>query len=258
MDYLLDGRPSDSQMRIASVFIALFSLTGVLALHLQHIYHVGCGSPFNTINLELALNAWVDSLTGATRLIVLRGIHLETPGAANLRLAFLTTRLLLQRIQLEDNREQHDGLDERVVNRYADARRTSEDIVILTQELQLEQLGDFWMSISAFAFSSTANFLLRCALETNRSPEAVVCSGSFEIANELITTLKTHRDAYGWELGDVCLAQHTEMIDKISTAVATDHHPRSGTADVQQFVLPDASIIDQLFPSLWDPLQNAW
>lgn len=259
LEYLCEGNPSEERVRTASVFIALAGLTDVLDRHLQHVYRVGRDRSWDTTNLELSLNNWVESLTGSTRLIIIRGSHLDMAGAANLRLAYLTTRLLLQRIELESDKQTYGPGEERLMNRYIQARRTSEEILMLVQELQPRQLGDFWLSVSAFAFPATVNFLLRCALETESSPASLAQSTSFRIARDLIATLRSHQEKSGWDLADVCLAQHAEVVDKVLGGVAPDEQGAGGgMAEIQDFVMPDASIIDQFFPSLWDPLQNAW
>lgn len=240
------------------MFIALVSLTDVLDLYLRQIYNVGKDKSWNTTNLELNLNNWVDSLAGSCRLIILRGTRLDVPGAANLRLAYLTIRLLLQRIQLEADKQMYDLPDDRLLNRYVQARQTSEEILMLSQEFQVEQLGDFWLSISAFSFPATVNFLLRCGLETESSLQGLAQSASFRIARDLIATLRSHQEKYDWDLGNICLAQHADVIDKILAGVTSEDQGGSSSLDAHDFVMPDASIIDQLFPSLWDPLQNAW
>lgn len=240
------------------MFIALVRLTDVLDQQLQHVYNVGQERSWNTTSLELALNNWVESLTGSCRLIIIRGSRLGIRGAANLRLAYLTTRLLLQRMELEADKLVYSSQDERVMNRYIQARHTSEEILMLLQELQAEQLGGFWMPVTAFAFPATVNFLLRCALETESSLAGLAQSGSFRIARDIVTTLRSHQKQNGWDLADICLAQHAEIVDRILSGVATEDDESGDTIDIQEFVMPDASILDQYFPSLWDPLQNAW
>lgn len=238
----------------------MLSLTDVLDKHLQFIYNVNKDSSANTTDLELALNSWVECLTGTNRLIILRGSNLDVPGASNLRLSYLTVRLLFQRIQLEADKHMYEGHDQRLANRYIQARRTAEDILLLTQELRPEQLGDCWLSTHAFSYPATVNFLLRCGLETENSPAGLVQSASFRIAHDLITTLRKHQEQHSWELADVCLAQHAEIVDKILASVS--HEPQQeasgGVFEPSEFVMPDASMIDTLFPSLWDPLQNVW
>ena len=133
---------------------------------------------------------------------------------------------------------------------------TSEEILMLIQDLQPEHLGDFWMSVSAFSFPAAVNFLLRCALETENSPEGLAQSPSFKIARDLITTLRSHQEQHKWDLGDVCLAQHAEIVDKmLAGAVPDEQGGNSSSLDLQDF---DVSILDHIFPSVWDPLQNAW
>ncbi|CAH0014830.1 unnamed protein product [Clonostachys rhizophaga] len=260
LEYMADNAASGMQHRAASVFIALASLTDVLDQHLQYIYQVRKDETGSTVQLELALNNWVESLSGTVRLIILRGSHLDIPGAANLRFSYLTTRLLLERIELEADKQSYDPHDQRLSNRYIQARRTAEEILIMTQELQQEQMGDFWLATSAFSYPATVNFLLRCGLETESSPVELVRSPPFKIAQDLIETLRSHQDKFSWDLARVCLAQHAEIVDKILSSVSSSESQggNSGSFDPQEFVLPDASFIDQFFPSLWDPLQNAW
>ncbi|POR33869.1 Putative transcriptional regulatory protein, partial [Tolypocladium paradoxum] len=74
--------------------------------------------------------------------------------AANLRLACLTTQLLLQRIELESDKQAH-APEERLMNRSTQARRTSEEMLML---MLVQQLG---VPVSAFAFPATVNFWLR-------------------------------------------------------------------------------------------------
>lgn len=259
LEYLCENQSIGSQRGPAQVFIALLSLTDVLDKHLQFIYNFNKNNTTDTTDLELALNSWVESLTGTNRLVILRGSNLEVSGASNLRLSYLTTRLLLQRIELEADKHVYDANDQRLANRYIQARRTAEEILLLTQELKPQQLGDCWLSTHAFSYPATVNFLLRCGLETESSPAELVQSASFRIAHDLITTLRKHQEQYSWELADVCLAQHSEIVDKILASVS--HEPQqeaNGGFEPSEFVMPDASIIDTLFPSLWDPLQNVW
>ncbi|KAH6605911.1 hypothetical protein Trco_005064 [Trichoderma cornu-damae] len=239
----------------AKVFVSLVTLSEVLDRFLQYVYCVG-REKLTTTDLELALHQWVEKLEGPCRRIVLRGSHLEVTGAANLRLAYLTAKLLLQRIQLEAEKQRDSVNEDRVANRYSEARITSEEMLMLIQDLQPEHLGDFWMSVSSFSFPAVVNFLLRCALETENSPEGLARSHSFRIAHDLITTLRSHQEQHKWDLSDICLAQHAEIVEKILAGVAPDDHGgHDGSQDLQDF---DASILDHIFPSVWDPLQNAW
>ncbi|GJN82212.1 hypothetical protein PLIIFM63780_005750 [Purpureocillium lilacinum] len=258
LEHLCDADATDRRVRTATVFMALYGLTDVLDRHLQHVYCAGRDSSWDTSKLELALNSWVESLTGSTRLIILRGSHLDNPGAANLRLAYLTTRLLLQRIQLESDKQSYSADNQHLLNRYIQARRTSEEILLLVQELQPQHLGDFWMSVSAFSFPATVNFLLRCALESESSLAGLAQSTSFRIARDLVATLQSHHDKYSWDLADVCLAQHAEVVDKMLRGIAPDDSGGRSSGSLDDWPTPDASLIDQIFPSLWDSMQNVW
>jgi hypothetical protein len=258
LEHLCDATSTEQQVAAAHVFIALVRLTDVLDQHLQQVYEIGRDRSLDTINLELALNSWVEGLAGSCRLAVIRGSSLDTPGAPNLRLAYLTTRLLLQRLQLEAEKQMYGSQDKRLRNRYMQARRTAEEILLMLQELQVEQLSGFWLPVTAFAFPATVSFLLRCALETESSLADLAQSRPFQTARDIMTTLGSYQKQYDWDLADICLAQHTEIMDRILAGVAM-HEDKSGYAmETQDFVMPDVSILDHYFPSLWDPLQNAW
>ncbi|KAI5464804.1 fungal-specific transcription factor domain-containing protein [Mariannaea sp. PMI_226] len=256
--FLCDSESSRMKIKKASIFIDLVELTDVLDLILQHIYHVGPDEPRTTAHLELALNNWVESLKEDTRRVIIRGTGFEIPGTANLRLSYLTVRLVLERIELEEDKKRHDPQDSRLLNRYIQARRTCEEILILTQELKPEHLADFWLSSSAFSFLATVSFLLRCALETENSPSGLAQSGSLRIASDLISILRLHKDKHAWDVGDVCLAQHAEIVEKLLAMAPAEDPASDGTLDLQDFIMPDVSVIDHFFPSLWDPLQSAW
>lgn len=261
----------------------------MLDQHLQFIYQVDRDRT-SPANLELELNTWVESLAGSVRLIILRGSYLDIPGAPNLRFSYLTARLLLQRIQLEADKQEFGPENRRVLNGYLQARRTAEDIILMTQEFQPRHLGDYWLSPHAFSYFSTVTFLLRCALEMEHSPADLVQSASFRLAHDLVNTLRKHQEEHSWNIGDLCLAQYSELVDKIFSGVSQEpqgpavgvsngnnnnnNNNNGGDGDTSghgiaagfgfdvndMMVLPDASIIDQFFPSLWDPLQmqNTW
>jgi hypothetical protein len=206
-------------------------------------------------DLGKLLEEWIDGLSGDVRLIVRRGRNLDIQGAANLQLAYLSTRLLQQRLEIEAEKRQN--ATETPMIYYTQARRTAEEILMFTQELQPQQLGDFWLSVTAFTFPSTVNFLLRCALETENTPQGLIQSLFFQVARDILNALRRHQESSSWDLGHVCLAQHTDIINKILSGQAVPNQPSDQTP-LHDFAMPDASIMDQYFPSLWDPLQNAW
>lgn len=242
----------------ASVFVALYTLSEVLDHYLQHIYTLDPEANGSSVrSLKFRLNSWVESLEGEVRKIIVRGTRLCFPGAANLRLAYLSVQLLQQRIELDFDRDRaRSGSEDDttiVSNQYISARRTAEDVVHFIQELEEKQLGDFWLSVSAFALSSTVTFLFRCALVTENSPGALAQSPSLKLARDLIDSLRQHRDTASWDLGDLCLAQHSEVVERLMTPeLANDSLLISSYDDLG---VPDASLISELFPSLWDTFQ---
>ncbi|KAJ5562526.1 Transcription factor [Penicillium sp. DV-2018c] len=243
-DYLSDW---DQNSHPNAVFIELMNLTDVLDCCLEHVYSIR-SAQVPPRNLELELNKWIDSLTGDVRKIIIRGSNLDIPGASNLRLAYLAIRLLLRRIDLDRERQSPDSNPEQTANRVMESRRTAEDIVVFVQELGETQLSDFWMPVVAFIFSATVTFLIRCALETERSA-GLTQSGSLRLANDLLVALRSHQRNSGWDLADICLAQHSEVIERLLSS-----EPPVDKADETSVVL-DSAFLEDLFPSTWDILQ---
>ncbi|KAJ4421973.1 hypothetical protein N0V82_003369 [Gnomoniopsis sp. IMI 355080] len=238
----------------APVFIALSGLTEVLDHYLQVLYCVDPNKSVHTADLEFRLNQWVQKLDAEVRRIITRGTQLHLPGGANLRLAYLSTQLLLRRIELENDTDKEDIGSQMLANRYMQVQRTAEEIVVLVQELHEDQLRDFWLPMSAFVFSSTTTFLLRCALETEDSQAAVAQSSSLRLAWDLLTALRGHRDKMGWELGDICLAQHEGIVQRLM-ATLKPGGPQLSTPGLQEIALQDPEFIEELFPNLWDIFQ---
>lgn len=228
------------------------NLTDVLDHCLEHVYNIRIESQNPTRNLELDLNKWVDSLTGEIRKIIIRGSNLDIPGASNLRLAYLATRLLLRRIDLDRERQAQDPNPEAMANRTMEARRTAEDIVVLVQELGEAQLGDFWLPVAAFTFSSTVTFLIRCALETEQGA-GLTESGSLRMASDFLDSLRSHQRNSGWDLADICLAQHSEVVERL---LNSSPPVINSETNAEQHFVHDMAFVDDMFPSIWDTLQS--
>lgn len=228
-----------------AIFVELSRLTDILDCYLQYLYQVDKEADALVANLELRLNRWVESLEGDARQIITRGSSLHIPGAPNLRLAYLSIQLLTHRIRMENTRSKTDIDEDSLANQYIQIRRTAEDIVCLVQELQEKQLGDFWMPISSFIFPSTVTFLLRCALETGRSPADLAGNSSFKLARDLITALRRHRDNSGWDLGDICLAQHAEIVEKLASPIQPIEDSIS-TTSFGDLMIPDDLFLDDI------------
>jgi hypothetical protein len=255
MSYFDQTRDVMDAAEAESVFTAFFGLTEVLNYYLQHLYRVDQSHHGQILNLEFRINQWVESLETGVRRIITRGTHLNLPGAANLRLSYLSVMFLLRRLELEDDRETHSTDSDLMANRCMQVRRTGEEIILLVQELQDEHLGDFWLPVSAFVFPSMTTYLLRCALETGSSKMDLAQNTSLRLAWELVTALRNHRDRSGWDLGDICLTQHAEIVERLMMPPTI---PTEGVSDssLQEMAIPDVSFIDQLFPSLWDTFRD--
>ncbi|KAK0382890.1 hypothetical protein NLU13_8806 [Sarocladium strictum] len=254
IDCLCEEVPDESGEAVAEVFIALMSLTEVLNEFLQRIYRIHGQDDQVSGTLELQLNRWVESLRGRVRHIVVRGTSLNVPGSANLRLSYLAIRLLAQRIALESTKQSTEADRNALLSSYFQARQTAEDIVSSSREFGPFQSGDFWPSVSAFVYPATVSFLLRCALESCDSARDIAKDASFRIARDLLEVIKGHKEKHGWDLADLCLAQHSGIVEKICReATPDDHSATQESENWHDFLMSDTSFLDQFFPSFWDP-----
>lgn len=245
-----------------AVFIALYGLTEVLGECLHSLYDLSRKQTVTDSSLEFRLNSWVESLANPVRSIILRGHNLSLPGAANLRLAYFATLLLLRRMELEASRAKgQDSTDftmsnGELANKYLRAQQTAEEIVMLVSELGRDHLGDFWLPGAAFVFSSTETFLLRCAVESDTD---VKRSSLLRIAWDLIVALRRHREEAGWDLGDICLAQFEDVVRRLVTPSDCRGEGVSGEVPTDPVLLPvpelqlqDLDLMAQLFPDEWN------
>ncbi|KAJ5908653.1 hypothetical protein N7495_001335 [Penicillium taxi] len=236
------------------VFIALADLTSILDYCLEQVYNIHHDNPDLSWNLHSKLDQWVQNLKGDVRKIIIHGVKLDIPGASNLRLAFLSIKLLLQRIDLDRWRQSSNSINPaQLANQSILPRRTAEEIVVLVQELQDEHLGDFWRPVAAFIFTSTTTFLLRCALETGSHSE-LSYNSSLQMAHEFLSSLRSHKERMGWDLADTCLAQHSEVVETLLSSAPI----RDATNLNQQAFMPDMDFIGAMFPSVWDNLTSIY
>src|SRR6478609_10821971 len=119
----------------AEIYTALFSLTEILSYYLD-VTQRSQKSSSDTVLLENRVDAWSESTTGRIRRIILRGLEMDTPGASNLRLAFLSVQFLHCRISLEVSRAVVDEIScDQFRHEYFAGRRAAEDIIVYLQEL---------------------------------------------------------------------------------------------------------------------------
>lgn len=241
----------------AAVFVGLITLTKILDVYLDHVFILKHGGDLHdritNLDLESRLTQWEDSLPGEIRRMILRGVGLDIPGSSNLRLAYLYIKLLGQKLEL-DNEKIGNTTPSNLRNRQAQVRRAAEDIVLLIQELDDRALGDFWLTLSCFILSSTVTFLLRCALESENGPAGLSDSISLKLAHDMVTALRSHRQRVGWDLGDICIAQYSDVLEKLSTTAAQSS---DAVPDFQELWMSNMPSVDDLFPSLWDMFDAA-
>ncbi|TDZ28490.1 putative transcriptional regulatory protein [Colletotrichum spinosum] len=259
-DQLCGSSTSPLDHNAASVYLAFVALAQFLDRYLERIYDLEKTSAHGPWDLEVLLTRWEDSLDlGLRRKIIRGGDSLDLPGSANLRLAYLYIKLLLRKWELDAEKAASTDHTSTIPMRcYLEVRRAAEEIVLLVQELRDVQLGDYWLPLLTFAFTSTTKFLLRCALETENTVSGLAQSMSLKLARDLVDALNAHRQK-AWDLGDLCIAQYSEVVDRLasSTVAADPAEQPVDMPDLQEYVSASVPDIDELFPSLWDMFSGA-
>ncbi|PGG98226.1 hypothetical protein AJ79_08935 [Helicocarpus griseus UAMH5409] len=249
-DLCSPGAPP-SQILASSVFISLVTLTEVLGHYLEYMYHVK-GSPdpskISCTNPELPLVEWEGALTGDVRRAALRGLGLDAPGAANLRLAYLAVRLLLRRIQIDQNGSSLSTEEGADCPFHCRAQRAAEDIVHFVQELDEWHFRGFWMPANAFTLTSATSFLMRSALRSRNSGTDNV---PLKLARDMIDALQSHKQRFSWDLADNCLENCGGMLEKIEAGV--DNLSGPALPNFEEYPDIDVSVLDDLLSGFGDP-----
>ncbi|KAI3528316.1 fungal specific transcription factor domain-containing protein [Colletotrichum filicis] len=255
VEQLCGSAPNPVDHEATSVYLAFVALSRFLDRYLERIYDLEKTSTTGPWDLEVLLTQWEDSLDNNIRRRIIRGGEsLDIPGSANLRLAYLYIRLLLRKWELDAEKAANADHTSSIPMRcYLEVRRAAEEIVLLVQELKDPQLGDYWLPLLTFAFTSTTKFLLRCALETENTVSGLAQSMSLKLARDLINALQIHRQK-AWDVGDLCIAQYSEVIEKLATSTSSAEFSEQPVdmPELQEFVSTSVPDIDELFPSLWD------
>ncbi|KAF9894550.1 hypothetical protein FE257_006435 [Aspergillus nanangensis] len=252
LDDICPSTATAYQRAAASVFIALITLTDVLARYLEHVYRFSKNFPssndMSEMDLEQILREWEESLSDDIRHLVLRGVNLEIPGAANFRLAYLAVKLLLRRIQLNLNKNSLGVEDDTLSPFYMHAQRAAEDIAYLVQELDESHFLGFWIPVHAFSLTSATMFLLRSGLRMKNESRNM----PLKIARDMVNTLQDHRRNFDWDLADNCVSHCGELIDRITAAESDSDGAPPGFPGMPGNLDIDSSIMEELFFGIGD------
>ncbi|CAG8363090.1 unnamed protein product [Penicillium salamii] len=248
LDDICNPTATSYQKATASIFIALTTLTNILAQYLENVYSVSKSCPsteMSALDLECLLSEWEETLTEDVRRIALRGTLLNVPGAANFRLAYLAVKLLLRRIQLDLSQASTQVIHDTMPPCYANAQRVAEEIMHLVQELNANQLTSFWLPIHAFSITSATMFLLRCSLHTRNQSHNL----PLQIAKDMIYALQVHKDNFGWDIADDCLSNCSGLVEKFGNGGLSEGSDLSSleSPDLTQNLDIDPTALDQLF-----------
>lgn len=252
----------DPDPNASAVFVGLATLTDVLDPYLDHVFDLrprdGSEDSAVSLDIERRLTQWEDSLPGMLRRAIIRGVDLRFPGSPNLRLSYLYIRLLVQKLGL-DSAKHKVATDPAILHhQLIKAREAAENIVLFVQELDDVALCDFWLSSNAFALSSTVAFLLRSVLETDERHVGFAQSRHLQLAWDMITTLRAHQERRNWDLGNICVAQYADVLEKLMRSnERPNSQPPAAKQDLHEFVFSDFTEVDQLFPSLWEMFNSA-
>ncbi|KAF2160648.1 hypothetical protein M409DRAFT_33112, partial [Zasmidium cellare ATCC 36951] len=154
------------------------------------------------------LQEWMDSSTGVSRSVIIRGTDLSTPGAANLRLAFLIIQFLDRRLNMGPGHEASGQS-----GHYQPALRAAEDVVFFLQELGEDELQGYWMPTMGFALLMVMTFLIRSVLDTD--PAQRELNQPLGFAQTMMECLREHRKRGNWDIADLCLGYYDQALQKI-------------------------------------------
>lgn len=236
---------SDRELSAGSIFISLVELTEVLGCLLEHVYDLRKGasqegSVRSSDNVYSRLITWKGTLKGLAYSIVVDGIVSEIPGAANFRLAYLATELLLCRIQLDLDKQQSGALDKPSSSRHQiQAHRVAEDIVLQVQALQESDLRGYWLPATAATLTSATAFLLRSAIRSITSGSLRDRNGALQSAIDMIAALRSHHQRYEWDIASSCIEQYGELVDKMAALMNLQQTGGSEEINPQPLLQPD-------------------
>ncbi|KAI5247738.1 hypothetical protein E4T43_01854 [Aureobasidium subglaciale] len=161
------------------------------------------------------------------------------PGACNLHLCFLSTKLLLARTALKvaSDGQQPDSSSEHMRYRLSVLRSLAREIADFVCALQSHHLAEFWLPSHFLA--SSAMILLRCTIETTDPLTREPCKLSL---SSLRKRLRSARDDSSWDLADIFLNQCDEpisrVIAKLSSSTLSAAQPPIEVTQQQQQEVP--------------------
>ena len=249
--------------RYAAIFIAFITLAEVLDKYLEDAFDLQARMNVNhavsQLDMESELSRWEMTLPDDLRRSLLRGSSLHTPGLPNLRLSYLYVKLMARK-HVVDRAKANPATDVATLRTaHLHVRRAAEDIVLFVHELTKAALADFWFPLNAFALSATVASLLRGALELEQSREnSLAQSISIRLAQDLLKALQGHRQTSEWELGDICVAQYSDIVEKLPTdPSAANSGGELGSADNGlQFDMFNGMDVSWPSPDLWELFTN--
>lgn len=218
----------------------------MLGRYLRHIYQISKDAPQRSASaceFEILLSSWERNLTDDVRRIVIRGTDINAAGAPNLRLAYLSVKLLLKRIQLDLDKSERPIQQDTESQYFFQAQSVSEEMVHLVQELTGPHLCGFWLSVSAFSLTSATTFLLKAALQS--FSETGIQSSSYRMARDMIDTLRLHRKEFSWDLADHCLETCGDIIEKIGNACESSTWTFTDDSEFLDMMNLDLSVLDE-------------
>jgi len=242
--------------------LALVTLTDVLDKYLEDAYDLqkrtDVQGETQHLDVELELSQWEMTLSNDLRRSIIGGSTPQAPGLPNLRLSYLYLKLMARKHAV-DRAKAALAADVSVLRMaHLHVRRATEDVVLFVQELNKAALADFWFPLNAFAFSATVALLLRSALEMEQSRDhGFAQSPSVKLAHDLLATLKHHRQESEWDLGDICVAQYSEVVEKLlNPSEATTSDTLDSIGDGLQLDTFSGADLNWPYPDLWELFTN--
>lgn len=72
-------------------------------------------------------------------------------------------------------------------------------------------------------------------------------SPSLLLASELLKVLRSHQQRHSWDLGDICLAQHAIVVERLLAPDPSDDPLANSLMELQSDLMPDFAFMGDFF-----------
>lgn len=248
-DLLVDSDIPDSYAQSASTFVHLCKLTHILGNVLPLVYELQIDVQDMWRSLrkaECAVDDWVLSLPAYVAFQSSFSAS-DVNGSSNLWFAYLSTQLLLRRLDLKATLKEATPASADRQYRLYRLRKASCDVINFVISLTDAQMQEFWLPYTSYLLVTAATILLRCVVECGDPATRKSC---IENLIRFRDRLRRGSQESGWDLADFCLERCDEPIQKFADGLQSLPQDNSIIDDGQTSAAPASTSASQ--PDLGD------